>query len=100
MALPASVPRALIALHFAVQLFGRPLLGHRSDTARRTPWILGGFALLMRSGTAAAWSATLLQQRLLPGLLVASVAFIGLGAGGSSRVTCTSASSAPNRSLT
>ena len=77
MALPASVPRALIALHFEVQLFERPLPGHRSDTARRTPWILGALALLMLSGTATAWPATLLQQRLLPGLLVASVAFIG-----------------------
>ena len=41
--LPALIPGVLVALHFAVQLYLRPRLGHDSDGhGRRTPWIVGG----------------------------------------------------------
>ena len=40
--LPAMLPAALVALHYAVQL-SRPAWGHGSDRGgRRTPWIIGG----------------------------------------------------------
>ena len=42
LALPAVLPAALVAWHYAVQL-SRPRWGHGSDGgARRTPWIVGG----------------------------------------------------------
>ena len=44
--LPALVPGLLIALHHVMQLL-RPRLGHGSDVGgRRTPWIIGGMAVL------------------------------------------------------
>jgi BCD family chlorophyll transporter-like MFS transporter len=46
LALPAMVPGALVALHYAVQML-RPRMGHGSDVGgRRTPWIIGGMCVL------------------------------------------------------
>ncbi|TXM90237.1 PucC family protein, partial [Methylobacterium sp. WL116] len=46
LALPAIVPGALVALHYAVQVL-RPRWGYGSDVGgRRTPWIVGGMAAL------------------------------------------------------
>ena len=46
LALPAMVPGALVALHYAIQL-SRPRWGYGSDMgARRTNWIIGGVAVL------------------------------------------------------
>ena len=46
MALPAMLPGALVALHYALQIF-RPRFGFGSDIGgRRTPWIVGGMAVL------------------------------------------------------
>jgi BCD family chlorophyll transporter-like MFS transporter len=55
LALPALLPGLLVALHYAVQLT-RPRMGHGSATVggRRTPWILGGMAVLALGGRAAA----------------------------------------------
>ncbi|MFZ8913852.1 MAG: PucC family protein, partial [Pseudomonadales bacterium] len=54
LALPAMIPGALVALHYAIQLL-RPRLGHGSDVGgRRSPWILGGMAVLGLGGFAAA----------------------------------------------
>ena len=48
LALPAMLPGALVALYYIVQL-SRPNWGYRSDTGgARTPWILGGMAVLAR----------------------------------------------------
>jgi len=80
--LPASVPGILVALHFGVQLALRPRLGHDSDRmGRRTPWIIGGLVLCALSGVAVTASLPVMQQHFLPGLLLASVASITLGAG-------------------
>ena len=50
LALPAMIPGALVALHYAVQLL-RPRLGHGSDVGgRRSPWIVGGMAVLGLGG--------------------------------------------------
>ncbi|MDX2194535.1 MAG: BCD family MFS transporter [Gemmatimonadales bacterium] len=82
LALPASVPGALVALHFAVQLLLRPQLGFRSDRApRRTPWIIGGLLLLASAGVAASASTALLASARGPGLVAATVSFLALGAG-------------------
>ena len=50
LALPAMLPGALVALHYAVQVM-RPRWGHGSDLGRRrTPWIVGGMAVLALGG--------------------------------------------------
>ncbi|MCU0621526.1 MAG: BCD family MFS transporter [Gemmatimonadales bacterium] len=79
--LPAAVPGALVALHFAVQFILRPRFGHASDGRRRTGWIVGGLLLLAVSGVGAAASTLLIAQHRPMGLLVALAAFLGIGAG-------------------
>ena len=54
LALPAMLPGALVALHYSVQVL-RPRLGYGSDVSgRRTPWIVGGMALLALGAVGAA----------------------------------------------
>ena len=77
LALPATLPGALVALHYAVQML-RPRLGYGSDVSgRRTPWIVGGMAVLALGGAAgrgrhgldgdaAAWPASRLAVAGLP----------------------------------
>lgn len=80
--LPAALPGALIALHFGVQFYFRPRMGHRSDgTRRRTPTIILGMGLLAASGTAAAMSVSVMQSNRAAGILAASLAFAVLGIG-------------------
>jgi BCD family chlorophyll transporter-like MFS transporter len=82
LALPASVPGILVALHFGVQLALRPRLGHDSDRmGRRTPWIIGGLVLCALSGVAVTASLPIMQEHFGLGLLLASVASVALGAG-------------------
>ncbi len=80
-ALPAVVPGALVTLHHAMQLL-RPRMGHGSDRGRRnTPWIVGGMATLSLGGVLAAVATAWMATALVPGLVLATVAFalIGLG---------------------
>ena len=52
LALPALLPGLLVALHYAVQMT-RPRMGYGSDVGRRrTPWIVGGMAVLAAGGLA------------------------------------------------
>jgi BCD family chlorophyll transporter-like MFS transporter len=84
-ALPAIVPGFLVALHYAVQLL-RPRLGYGSDVGgRRTPWIVGGMAVLASGGVLAAVATAWMASNLGGGLLLAAAAFvlIGLGVGAS-----------------
>jgi len=82
LALPASVPGILVALHFGVQLALRPRLGHDSDRmGSRTPWIIGGLVLCAVSGVAVTASLPVMQDNFVLGLLLASIASIALGAG-------------------
>jgi BCD family chlorophyll transporter-like MFS transporter len=79
--LPATLPGALVALHYAVQL-GRPAFGHGSDASgRRTPWILGGMAVLGTGGFLAALATALLAVDSVAGLLLALLAFLLIGGG-------------------
>lgn len=85
LALPASLPGALVALHYAVQLL-RPRLGYGSDVGgRRTPWIAGGMAALALGGIGAASAVALMETHLAAGLALSVAAFllIGLGVGAS-----------------
>jgi len=82
-ALPAAVPGMLIALHYCMQIF-RPRLGFGSDVGgRRTPFIVGGMAILAAGGIFAAISTALMMQSVFLGIALAIVAFlmIGLGVG-------------------
>jgi BCD family chlorophyll transporter-like MFS transporter len=81
LALPAIVPGALVALHYAVQL-ARPRLGFGSDVGgRRAPWIAGGLAVLCAGGALAAAAVALMAQHGLAGAALAVLAYAMVGAG-------------------
>jgi MFS transporter, BCD family, chlorophyll transporter len=85
LALPAALPGALVALHYAVQIL-RPRLGYGSDVGgRRTPWIIGGMAILALGGIGAAVATASMSAHPVFGIALAVVAFllIGLGVGAS-----------------
>ena len=82
LALPALLPGLLVGLHHAVQL-SRPRMGFGSDVGgRRTPWILGGMAVLAGGGWLAAVATAWMSQHAAGGLALAVLAFamVGLGA--------------------
>lgn len=82
LALPAVVPGLLVALHFAIQFALRPSFGHGSDRAgRREQWIVGGMVLLAVCGTGAAAGAAWIATDRALGLVVATLSFLGVGAG-------------------
>ncbi|WP_132254564.1 BCD family MFS transporter [Methylobacterium segetis] len=83
LALPAIVPGALVALHYAVQVL-RPRWGYGSDVGgRRTPWIVGGMAALALGGFGAACATALCEVDRTAGLALAVLSFltVGMGAG-------------------
>ncbi|MBC7608132.1 MAG: BCD family MFS transporter [Polaromonas sp.] len=81
LALPALLPGLLVAFHYAVQIT-RPRMGHGSDVGgRRTPWIVGGMALLGLGGVLASIATAWMASQRGPGIALAVLAFglIGLG---------------------
>jgi BCD family chlorophyll transporter-like MFS transporter len=79
--LPALLPGCLVALHYLVQVL-RPRMGHGSDSGRRrTPWIVGGMALLAAGGVGAAAATALMTTHPLAGIVAAVLAFSVLGIG-------------------
>lgn len=79
----AALPAGLVAFHYAVQL-SRPKWGHGSDLGRRrTPWIIGGMAVLACGGVAATYATLMLSGPIVPALalLVLAYAMIGMGVG-------------------
>ena len=81
LAMPAMLPGALVGLHYAVQLL-RPRLGHGSDTGgRRTPWIVGGMAMLAIGGVTAATATAWMSIQPVGGILLAILAFLAIGVG-------------------
>ncbi len=101
LALPAALPGALIALHYATQLL-RPRLGHGSDVGgRRTPWIVGGMAVLAAGGVLAALATATMAHHLVAGVALAVPAFVliglGVGAAGTSLLVLLAARTAPAR---
>ena len=99
--LPALIPGLLIAWHYLIQIL-RPRLGHGSDQGgRRTPWIVGGVAVLALGGFGAA-SATLMMVKhpwLAVALAVIDYSFIGIGVGcaGTSLLVLLAQRTAPER---
>ena len=101
LALPAMLPGALVALHYAVQIL-RPRLGYGSDVGgRRSPWIIGGMAVLALGGTAAAVATALMAVNAWAGIALAVAAFTliggGVGAAGTSLLVLLAKQVAPAR---
>jgi BCD family chlorophyll transporter-like MFS transporter len=81
LALPAMLPGLLVAIHYATQIL-RPRLGYGSDLdGRRTPWIVGGMAVLATGGVVAAVATAWMATNLVAGIALAVVAFIMIGVG-------------------
>ncbi|MGB0497152.1 MAG: BCD family MFS transporter, partial [Rubricella sp.] len=81
LALPAILPGFLVALYDGTQI-ARPKFGHAADGgARRTPWILGGVAILCAGGIGAALSVALMETHTLAGIAAAIGAFLLIGFG-------------------
>lgn len=81
LAMPAMLPGALVAIHYALQIF-RPAWGHGSDVgARRTPWIVGGMAVLASGGFLAAVATAWMATHPTLGIALAVCAFCLIGAG-------------------
>ncbi|OYY89537.1 MAG: MFS transporter [Sphingomonas sp. 28-66-16] len=100
-ALPAAVPAGLVAWHYAVQL-SRPVWGHGSDRGhRRTPWIIGGMAMLGGGAMLAVAALPLLAQGGWLGFTIAILAFsiigAGVGAAGTSLLALLATRVAPER---
>jgi MFS transporter, BCD family, chlorophyll transporter len=100
-ALPAVLPAALVGLHYAVQVT-RPRMGFGSDSGgRRTPWIVGGMAVLALGGIAAAFATALMATHLIAGIVLATIAFLAIGAGvsaaGTTLLVLLAKRSAPHR---
>jgi len=81
LALPASLPGLLVAIHYFVQVI-RPRMGFESDSgAKRTPWIIGGVGLLALGGFGATIATTLMGVNLIVGISAAIVVFFFIGIG-------------------
>ncbi|WP_299685010.1 MFS transporter [uncultured Tateyamaria sp.] len=81
LALPALLPGLLVALHYGVQLT-RPVWGHRSDTrGGRTPFILGGMAVVGAGVLGAAWGIQVATASVPWALVVWVISYIAIGLG-------------------
>jgi BCD family chlorophyll transporter-like MFS transporter len=102
LSLAATLPGLLVGLHYAVQML-RPRLGHGSDVGgRRTPWIVGGVAVLALGGTLAAAATAVIDLGFFwGGVALATLAFLliglGVGAAGTSLLVLLAARVAPGR---
>jgi len=97
----ATLPGALVALHYAIQIL-RPRWGYGSDAGgRRTPWIIGGMAVLALGGVGAAAATALMSVAPVAGIACAVLAFIaigiGVGASGTSLLVLLATQTAPAR---
>jgi len=100
-ALAAAIPAGLVAWHYAVQL-ARPLWGHGSDRGRRrTPWIVGGMAVLAGGALLAVRATIMIPETPVLGGTLAVLAFTmigaGVGAAGTSMLALLASGVAPTR---
>lgn len=82
LALPALVPGTLVALHYAVQMWLRPRMGHFADQhGRLSHWIVLGMAMLAAGVTAVAMLLPMLRSAPTIGypLMVLAFMLVGLG---------------------
>jgi len=98
---PACLPAALVAWHYALQL-SRPYWGYGSDLGRRrTPWIVGGMGVLALGALLATNAALMIPASPVAGTLLSIVAFTliggGVGAAGTSLLAMLAAEVAPER---
>jgi MFS transporter, BCD family, chlorophyll transporter len=101
MALPAMLPAALVAIHFAVQMT-RPRWGYGSDVGnRRTPWIIGGMGILCLGALTATDAALMMPSSPTTGMILSVVSYIliglGVGAAGTSLLALMATRVAPQR---
>lgn len=81
LALPAILPGLLVGLHYAVQML-RPRMGWGADMGgRRSPWILGGVAVLAAGGVLASLATALMAEWLALGVALSLFAFFVIGVG-------------------
>jgi BCD family chlorophyll transporter-like MFS transporter len=81
LALPALLPGVLVALHYLVQVL-RPRMGFGSDVGgRRTPWIVGGLALLGLGAIGAAAATAWMGSERGAGAALALLCFLVIGIG-------------------
>ena len=81
LALPALLPGLLVGVHYAMQGL-RPRMGFGSDVGgRRTPWIVGGMAVLAVGGVSASAATALMSTDTTLGVIVAVLAFATIGLG-------------------
>lgn len=79
--LMAMIPGALVGLHYGVQL-SRPHWGYSADEGgARTPWILGGMAVLALGAVLAALGVANMEASLWQGMVLAVTAFVLIGGG-------------------
>jgi BCD family chlorophyll transporter-like MFS transporter len=79
--LPASLPAALVAWHYAVQL-SRPRWGHGSDVGRaRTPWIVIGMGVLALGALIATNAAVAMQDSPVIAGIASVIAYAMIGGG-------------------
>lgn len=100
-ALPAMLPAAFVAWHYAIQL-SRPRWGYGSDMGhRRTPWIIGGMGVLALGGVLATDATLLMASSPVFGILLGILAFTmigaGVGASGTSLLALLATRTAPER---
>jgi MFS transporter, BCD family, chlorophyll transporter len=94
-AMAAAIPAGLVAWHYAVQL-SRPVWGHGSDKGRRrTPWIIGGMAVLA-SGAMLAVYATVGQSMALA-VMAFTLIGGGVGAAGTSLLAVLATQTRPDQ---
>jgi BCD family chlorophyll transporter-like MFS transporter len=101
LALPAMLPGALVTLHYGLQIL-RPRFGYGSDQGgRRTPWIIGGMAILAAGAIAAAIATAWMATDTASGIALAVFAFVligvGVGACGTSLLALMATHVAPER---
>ncbi len=101
LALAASLPAALVAWHYVIQL-SRPLWGHRSDRGgRRSPWIIGGMGVLALGALLATQAVLLMGSSVFWGTALGVLAFMligfGVGASGTSLLALLATAAAPSR---
>jgi BCD family chlorophyll transporter-like MFS transporter len=81
LSLPALLPGFLVALHYLVQVL-RPRMGYGSDIGgRRTPWIVGGMAVLATGGVGAALATAWMGSQRGAGIALALLSFTLIGIG-------------------